>query len=122
MASIFLDANKFIDLVEARGKANLQEKLIGHSVSISTLSVHILTYVYKYKIPNEKLKGIGNQFALISFDAEIVKKSLLGPTEDFEDNIQLNSAVADGCDLFLTDDKKLLRIKKYKKVEIVKMI
>lgn len=65
IASTFLDANKFIDLVEARGKANLQEKLIGHSVSISTLSIHILTYVYSYKIPSEKLKGIHNQFSLV---------------------------------------------------------
>lgn len=48
--------------------------------------------------------------------------SLLGPTEDFEDNIQLNSAVVDDCDFFLTDDKKLLKFKVYKKVKIVKEI
>ena len=55
MANLFLDANYFIDFTE-RQKLDLKEKLIGNKLYVSVLSVQILAYAYKYKVPNEKLK------------------------------------------------------------------
>ncbi|MBI2039840.1 PIN domain-containing protein [Candidatus Microgenomates bacterium] len=117
MAKIFLDANIFIDLVEKR-KSIDSKKLRIHDLYLSPLSVHILTYLYKYKIPDERLADIDRFFKLVSFDTELTVKALGGPTSDFEDNIQLHSATEAECDIFLTNDQKLLKLKFFGKVEL----
>lgn len=117
MAKIFIDANIFIDLVEKRSQLNTDD-LDGHDLFISPLSVHILMYVTKKKIPYPSLSDIVNRFLLIDFDSDIVSKAILNPTNDFEDNVQLYSAAEANCDLFLTSDAKLLKMKFFGKTEI----
>lgn len=117
MAKIFLDANYFIDLVE-RKKETIFEKLVGHKLCISPLSVHILVYVYKYKIPNDKLKLIIGKFLLTPLNKNILDLALEGPTIDLEDNVQLLSAAKNDCDTFLTNDKNILKMKFFGKVGI----
>ena len=106
---IFLDVNTFIDVIELRDEA-FATCLIDKSIFISAYSMQVLSYIYKYKIPEEKLSLIPTRFNLIFSDSKIVAKALLGPTEDFEDNIQLHSAVEAACDVFLTRDKELLKM------------
>jgi len=118
MAKVFLDANVFIDLVEKR-KSIDRKQLLAHGLFLSPLSVHILTYLYKYHIPDERLAGVDKFFKLIPFSTELTVKALGGPTADFEDNIQLNSAVEADCDIFLTNDAKLLNMKFFGKVQIL---
>ena len=48
--------------------------------------------------------------------------SLDGPTKDLEDNIQLHSAAKTEADFFLTNDKKLLKMKFFGKMRIVTTI
>jgi len=43
---------------------------------------------------------------------------MTGPTDDFEDNVQLHSAVMGDCDYFLTMDKKLIKMKYFGKMRI----
>lgn len=116
MAKVFLDTNAFIDLVE-RNKKTLDD-LQGHQLCISSLSVHILLYVTKQKIPNKIMSELFKFFTIITFNKNIVYKSLEGPTNDFEDNVQLHSAAEADCNIFLTNDKKIKDLKFFGKVKI----
>lgn len=118
MAKVFLDANVFINLVEKRKPVD-RKLLYSHTLYLSPLSIHILTYLYKYKIPNERLTNIDRFFKLVPFNLEITNKALGGPTADFEDNVQLLSGAEAECDLFLTSDEKLLKMKFFGKAQMV---
>lgn len=107
MARVFLDTNFFIDLVERRKEANLPQ-FQNHQLFVSPLSFHILAYVYRYKFPNIKFNHLFQFFTIIPLTQTILEKGSLGPTGDFEDNLQLHSAVEGNCELFLTSDKSLL--------------
>lgn len=117
MAKVCLDANVFIDLIENR-KSIDRKQLLAHALFLSPLSIHILTYLYKYHIPDERLANVDKFFKLIPLSIELTIKALSGPTSDFEDNIQLNSANEADCDIFLTADAKLLKLKFFGKTEI----
>lgn len=117
MAKIFLDANILIDLVEKRGKIT-PDSFKDDETVISPLSIHIIMYVLKEKVPFSKLVRIIKPFSLIDFNEKICSLALLGPTNDFEDNVQLHSAAEAECDVFLTEDKKLLDMKFFGKVKI----
>ncbi len=110
MARVYLDANIFIDITRDRGNKKLAEKLDQHTVYISPLSVHILFYSYKTKVPNQWADHAVSSFKIIDLTKSILKKALGGPTADLEDNIQLYSAAEAGCDVFLTSDEKLLKL------------
>lgn len=118
MAKIFLDANVFIDLIEKRQEITL-EQLDGNDLFISPLSVHILIYISKRKIPYNRLTSIIDSFFLMTFDENIAKHSLIGPTTDFEDNVQLHSSVEAECDIFFTHDQQLLNLGFFGKVKIL---
>lgn len=122
MAKIFVDTNIFIDWVEGRKTTSLLDKLEGQTLVISPLSIHILTYLYKYKIPNNKLAEYKQYFVFVPMDKIITFKALAGPTSDFEDNVQLHSCALADCDYFLTSDKELLKIKFFGKTQIVDKI
>lgn len=121
MANIFVDANIFIDWVEDRKNIQL-EKLGKHLLFVSPLSIHILSYLYKYKMPDEKLSKYEDYLRIVPLDKNITSKALTGPTKDFEDNAQLHSAVAADCDYFLTSDKNLLKTKYFGKTQIVNQL
>lgn len=117
MAKIFLDTSVFIDLIEGRPGVSV-ESLAGHHLYISPLSIHIASYIYKYALPNKKLAQLDQLFSLVSFDKVLTQKALLGPRKDFEDNIQLHSCAQAECDIFLTQDKSLLKMKFFGKAAI----
>lgn len=118
MARIFLDANIFIDIIEERQSINL-DQLKNHELVLVPLSVHLLTYLYKYKMPDKKLSDSLRRFILIPFNDFITHYALSGPTQDFEDNVQLHSAAEAECEIFLTSDEKLLKMKFFGKVRIL---
>lgn len=118
MAKIFLDTNFFIDLVEMRKEID-PEVFKDHHLFISVLSVHILCYIFKKNIPAKKLGALLEYFNMIASDASLVQKSLIGPTKDFEDNLQLHSAAKEDCEFFLTNDKQILKLEFFGKVRIV---
>ena len=117
MARVFLDTNIIIDLVEKRKNADIdsysKEKLF-----LSPLSIHILFYVTKRKIPYKTVADIVDTISLVPLDELLSYKALEGPTSDFEDNIQLHSAAQEECEVFLTNDKKLLSMKFFGKTRI----
>ncbi len=118
MANIYLDANILISIVEKR-KETTFEHYVGHNLFVSPLSFHILVYLYKYKIPNEKLANLKEILICIPFNKAITLNALKGPTKDFEDNVQLHSAAEGECDIFLTEDKDILKMKFFGKMRIL---
>ncbi|HSW48295.1 MAG TPA: PIN domain-containing protein [Candidatus Saccharimonadales bacterium] len=121
MANVYLDTNIFVDIIEERNNINF-ESFWEHKLFTSPLSLHILIYTYKYRVPNKKLHESHGYLTFIPFDSKIVQDALLGPTTDFEDNVQLHSAVKEDCEIFLTRDKELLNMKFFGKMKIVKEI
>jgi len=121
MAKVFLDTNCFIGLVNRASEID-PEYLDNHESYISVLSCHILFYVNKIKVPNKDINSFIEDFNLIPVTENILEKALLGPTHDFEDNVQLHSAAEGECDVFLTGDKKLLSMKFFGKVRITNLL
>ncbi len=119
MAKVFLDTNYFIDAIHRKPEKQILESLEGCLVCVSTLSFHIYCYIYKIKIPDEKVLSQRVNFQCTSLSRGVLDKALNGPTSDFEDNVQLHSAVEANCDLFLTSDQKLLKLKVFGKVKLV---
>ena len=118
MARLFLDANYFFDLVEKRREID-KKQFVGHHLYISHLSLAILAYLYKHKMPSKKFSETFNTFTKVPLVDSIGKKALDGPTRDYEDNIQLHSAAEAECDYFITNEKSLWKIKFFGKVNIV---
>ena len=116
MANIFLDSNQVFDLT-IRNPA-LSDHLSNHFVYASPLSIHILFYTEKIKIPSKTMNDSLDRITFVMFDSSVLKMALLGPTKDLEDNIQLQSASKVNCDIFLTNDKKLLKLGNFGKVKI----
>ena len=118
MAKIFLDTNYFIDIIGRNPREEVIKSLLNHSLFISPLSFHIYCYIFKIKIPNESTLEQKDEFQVVEFSEDILNRSLQGPTTDFEDNVQLHSAADADCDVFLTEDKKLMGMKYFGKVKI----
>ncbi|MBI2612170.1 type II toxin-antitoxin system VapC family toxin [Candidatus Gottesmanbacteria bacterium] len=123
MAKLFFDTNYFINLHSKRAPIPITlEELENHDLFVSVLTYHIFTYSYKIKIPNKELSDSLDTFYLVDLNEKILVKALIGPTSDLEDNIQLHSAAESECDIFLTQDRKLLDIKFFGKTRITSSI
>jgi predicted nucleic acid-binding protein len=118
MAKIFLDTNYFIDALHRKPEKEILESLENNSIYISSLSVHIYCYIFKINIKEKPILAQVDKFQLVDFSEDIVIRALEGPTSDFEDNVQLHSAANAQCDVFLTEDKELLKMKFFGKVKI----
>ena len=118
MAKVFLDTNYFIDAIHRKPEREILESLENNIIYISPLSVHIYCYVFKIKIPDARVIAQKEKFQIVEFSQDLLDRALQGPTSDFEDNVQLHSAAEAECDVFLTEDKKLLHIKFFGKVRI----
>lgn len=70
-------------------------------------------------MPEEGLAEALENYTTVSFDDSILNLALHGPTKDLEDNIQLYSAEKADCDLFLTFNKDLLKMKSFGGMKIV---
>ena len=119
MAKVFLDTNYLIDTIHRKPEEEILKSLENHTIYTSTLSFHIYCYVYKIKIPDDRIKDQKEKFQMIDYSESILDNALDGPTKDLEDNIQLHSAAEAECDLFLTEDKKLLNMKFFGKCKII---
>lgn len=122
MAAVFLDTNYFIDIISRKQEENILDSLIGFTLYVSALSIHVYCYVYKLKIPNDLLSEQLKKITCVDLNKEILAKSLIGPTEDLEDNIQLHSASTSNCNYFLTNDRDLLKMKFFGQTAILEKL
>src|SRR5713226_9647799 len=111
MARIFLDTNYFIDALHRKPEKEILESLENNIIYISPLSVHIYCYIFKINSKDIPVSKQIDTFQQVDFSEDVVTRAMQGPTSDFEDNVQLHSAANAECDLFLTEDKKLLDMK-----------
>lgn len=116
MAKVFLDTNKILDI--ALRRTQIKDEVHGHETFISPLSIHILCYAGKIKIPDKTVSQIKNEYQIVDLTDAILEKALGGPTADLEDNIQLHSCADADCDYFLTNDKNILKMKFFGKAKI----
>lgn len=119
MAKIFLDTNYFIDALHRKPEKEILDSLVNNSIYVSPLSVHIYCYIFKIRIPDNRVTAQIEKFEIVELSEKLVVRALEGPTADFEDNVQLHSAAQADCDVFLTEDKKLLAIKFFGQTKIV---
>lgn len=117
MAKIYLDTNIFIDLL--RRDPSIRNQLDSHEVMVSPLSFHILCYAAKIKLPDGAIDQAIKGLHIVNLTKQTLKRSASGPTKDMEDNIQLHSAASVDCDYFFTNDKELLKMKYFGKMQIV---
>ncbi len=117
MAKAFLDTNYILDIFMRRTRK--LSDVGNNDLFFSPLSFPTISYVHKLRMPNQKLQNILKDLFVVNFTDTILKKSLIGPTSDIEDNIQLHSASSSHCDYFLTSDKQLLKMKYFGEVEII---
>lgn len=118
MAKVFLDVNVIIDMLEERKHISLAI-IQKHEVYLSPLSIHIFSYVEKKTMPYSPLSEFLQNNNLVDLTESLTNKALIGPTNDFEDNVQLHSAAEVDCDIFLTSDKDLLDMKFFGKTQIL---
>lgn len=118
MAKIFLDTNCFIDAIHRKPEKQILDSLVDHIIYISPLSFHIYCYIFKIKIPDNRVIAQKEKFQTVEFSESILNNALIGPTNDFEDNVQLHSAAEADCNIFLTNDKKIKELKFFGKVKI----
>lgn len=118
MALVFLDPNFLIETIGLRKSQKDIPQLEGHEIFISPLTIHIICYVFKIKIPDTRISEILAQIHLVDLSEEVIRLSLSGPTKDLEDNIQLHSASASNCDYFLTNDAKILKMRFLEKLRL----
>jgi len=118
MAKIFLDTNVLVDYLERKNISI--SHLRGHKVAISPLSTHILFSISKNLVPQSLIAEALEQFSIVSFNQSVHDNSLIGPTSDFEDNVQLHSASNYNAAFFLTSDKQLCSMKFFGTMKIIK--
>lgn len=119
MDKIFLDANCLIDYAMLRDGGKLIKLLDGSQKCICVLSLHILAYVGKYKLPDDNFSRLPEFLDILMISEEVMQFSMEGPTSDYEDNLQLHCAIGHDCDVFLTNDKKLLKLAFFGKMKIM---
>ncbi len=118
MAKVFLDTNILIDITRGPRNKDLPKAFDQYIICISPLSVNILYYSSKTRVPNTVTRHIIDEMKIIDLTKSILDKSLDGPTSDLEDNIQLHSAVEADCDFFITRDRQLLKLRYFGKTKI----
>lgn len=119
MARVFIDTNFVIESIGLRKSEMDSKQLEGHAAFISPLTIHTMCYAFKINIPDKRIDDFVNQVQIIDFTKKMVELALLGPTSDFEDNVQLHSADSVDANYFLTNDKELLDLKVFGQTKIV---
>lgn len=116
MKKIFLDTNALLDYYLNRPGADAVEKIFilanAKKVSLfaSTLTFANFAYVIKREHSKDELYTILNEVEkrinALPMDKSQLRKSINHPCKDFEDMLQYQCAVAGGCEVIVTNNKK----------------
>lgn len=110
---VFIDTNILLEVIFVRNNYKICRKLILDNYKksyISALSIHICNYfIEKYKLNLEDYKEFFNSFEIVTLDAKLLELAYQNHNKDFEDSIQISSAISAKCDKFITLDQKLLK-------------
>jgi len=114
---IFWDTNIAIDLLSPKRKSHeIASKLMSYHVknneqiTINSLTLanssYILTSIYKYKDTPKRLVYLNSISTVCKMDKHQADLALASEWDDFEDALQYQSAIAYGCDLIISRDKR----------------
>lgn len=110
---IFLDANIFVDVLTARkgyeASIRVMEGIKSGKASgcLSALTVPLLWYLMRETPASVKeIRTIVKDFKIIPLSSQILDSSFNTKMDDFEDAIQLNSAIKGGSEFLITRNKK----------------
>ena len=116
MKKIFLDTNILLDYYLNRSGADAVEKIfiLSHAKKValfaSTLTFANFAYVIKREHSKEELYDILDEVEKHVFAIPMDKKKLRAainqPCKDFEDMLQYQCALAGGCNVIVTNNKK----------------
>ena len=110
---IFLDANVLVDVLSAREGFEASAEII-ESVKngkeegcLSALTIPIIWYILGENVGSVKeIETLAKHFKIVPLNLQILNSSFKSEMEDFEDSIQLNSALKGGAKFLITRNKK----------------
>lgn len=110
---VFLDANIILEIV-LKDRPHFNEvvellKYIDEDTAISMLSVHLIMHFgRKEQIEDELLEKVINENEILSLAPEDYVWAVMNESDrDFEDALQLATAIRNGCDTYVTFDQAL---------------
>lgn len=115
MMKVFLDTNVLIDYVEHRDKRIYAELILSMadqdiiSLFASYLSYANMGYILRKRTQDERyrlMREARNLAMVLPCDAEQLDLALNQPVKDYEDMLQYQCALAAGCDVVVTNNKK----------------
>lgn len=110
-AKAFVDVNVLLTAIlgrTGREVAYTELKSLAGRACISTLSVHIFMHFAAKQFPLPALRRFLNDFQLVSLTQQDVAWAFANVRgTDFEDALQLATAVGAGCQEFITFDEQL---------------
>jgi predicted nucleic acid-binding protein len=107
----FIDANVALESLLGRAKCGASDRVLADGdVCISPLSAHLIVHFSsKEGIARETALGYIKHFSITEMNQKTTNWAVTYAGADFEDALQVGSALAAGCDKFVTFDKKLAR-------------
>ncbi len=115
MKKVFLDTNILMDFIENREKREYAETIIelGKTGVIqlfaSYLSYANMGYIYRKRKQEERyslIRKARNIATVLPCDTEQLDSALNIPVKDYEDMLQYQCALAAGCDVIVTNNKR----------------
>ncbi|MBQ2673900.1 MAG: PIN domain-containing protein [Prevotella sp.] len=115
MKKVFLDTNILMDFVENRKNREYAETIIelGKTGTIqlfaSYLSFANMGYILRKRQQEERYRMIRNARKIVIVlpcDAAQLDTTLTDPVKDYEDMLQYQCALAAGCDVIVTNNKR----------------
>ena len=110
---VYIDTNVLLDILLDRDQSETARKLVskyeGRSY-ISSLTGHLVVYFCTGLIALDVLDEFLSDHIMLSLDKSDFDWAFLNCKDnDFEDALQLATAIRHGCDKFITFDKKLVK-------------
>ena len=115
MMKVFLDTNILKDFVENRESREYAETIIelGKTGAIqlfaSYLSFANMGYILRRRSKEDRyrlLSSVRNIVTVLPCDDKQLDEALANPVNDYEDMLQYQCAVAAGCDVIVTNNKR----------------
>lgn len=115
MEKVFLDTNILLDFVDNREKLEYAKTIVElgkmgvFKLFASYLSYANMGYILRHRSQEERYRMIQsarNIATVLPCDATQLDKTLSNPVKDTEDMLQYQCALAAGCDVIFTNNKR----------------
>ena len=116
MRKVFLDTNILLDYYLNRPGADAAERVLVEAVGgkidlyASTLTFATFAYVVKREYSRQEvyavLDDVEKVVCALPMDKKQLRAAIANPCKDFEDMLQYQCAIAGGCDVIITNNKK----------------